>query len=142
MYKKNLTFTNEPNILFYAECDLFYIKQITGISGFQPCELKEETNTKFNRILYNYGNDKGIKGYLFMDFDFENSTVTIDGKTMNIIHNYEFTYKKTRGNNILAVNGIEGFYNTVVRFAAYDSAFCTFFMGALEYMFKVKHIKI
>ena len=103
---------NNSEFLTWFEGDFFKIKEISGATSFQPCEPKEERNINTN-LLYILGRSV-VKRFLYIEFDFENSTLTINNKTYNVLINYEFTYKKTRGNNILAYNGLKGLYSFIL----------------------------
>src|SRR5690606_18110807 len=105
------------------------------------CEDKEHKEKFFNRLIYNFGNDTGIKKYLVVDFDFENSKVTIGKKSFTVIPDYEYVYKRSR-NNILAIDGIKGFYSHLVYCMKYDSALCYYTLGVLENIFKTQATEV
>jgi len=42
------------------------------------------------------------KAIVKVSFDYENNVMLVDGKKFNVLNNSEFTYKKTKGNNIEA----------------------------------------
>jgi hypothetical protein len=123
----------KQNFLTWYEGDFYHIKEITGATTFQPCEPGEE-KTIFTNLFYILRSGKN----LFLHFDFENETITIDGKKrLKIIENQEFTFKKTRGNNLLACNGIKGFYKFVLESMNYkDTAFYTYTFGVLQNLAK------
>ena len=125
--------TEKQNFLTWYEGDFYHIKEITGATKFQPCEPEEEKNI-FTNLFYILRSKKNI----FIHFDFENEKITIDGKKQyKIIENYEFTFKKTRGNNILAINGIKGFYKFVLESMNMNkSAFASYTFGVLENLAK------
>lgn len=123
----------KQNFLTWYENDFFHIKEVTGAPKFQPCEPEEE-KTIFTNLFYILRSKKNI----FIHFDFENEKITIDGKKQyKIIENYEFTFKKTRGNNLLAINGIKGFYKFVLEsMNSEKSPFARYTFGVLENLAK------
>jgi hypothetical protein len=125
--------TEKQNFLTWYEKDFYHIKEITGATNFQPCEPEEEKNI-FTNLFYMLRSKKNI----FIHFDFKNEQITIDGKKQfKIIVNHEFTFKKTRGNNILAANGIKGFYSFVLESMNTEkSAFSSYTFGVLENLSK------
>lgn len=126
--------TEKQNFLTWYEGDFYHIKEITGATQFQPCEPEEE-KIIFTNLFYILRNSKKN---IFIHFDFENQTITIEGKKQyKIIENYEFTYKKTRGNNILAYGGIKGFYKFVLEsMNIKNSPFCITTFNFLERLSK------
>ena len=126
--------TEKQNFLTWYEGDFYHIKEITAATQFQPCEPEEE-KTIFTNLFYIMRNSKKN---IFIHFDFENEKITIDGKKQyKIIQNYEFTFKKTRSNNILAINGIKGFYKFVLESMNMNkSAFASYTFGVLENLAK------
>lgn len=125
--------TEKQNFLTWYEGDFYHIKEVTGATQFQPCEPEEEKNI-FTNLFYILRSKKNI----FIHFDFENEKITIDGKKQyKIIENYEFTYKKTRGKNILAYGGIKGFYKFVFEsMNIKNSPFCITTFNLLENLAK------
>ena len=123
----------KQNFLTWYENDFYHIKEVTGATKFQPCEPEEEKNI-FTNLFYILRSKKNI----FIHFDFKNEKITIDGKReYKIIENYEFTFKKTRGNNLLAINGIKGFYKFVLEsMNSEKSPFSSYTFGVLENLAK------
>lgn len=142
MYTKIKDFKSGITSLIYFECDMFFATKLGHGNAVQRCEDNEQKEKTFERIIYTFGYKEYIKYFLVLDFNFEESTVTVDGKTMKIENSMDFVYKKTRGNKVLAIDGIQGFYKHVVDCMKYDSAFCHYFLGVIERIFGTKATKI
>ena len=89
--------------------------------------------TLFNNLVFIPFN---IYGYvsgepILINFDFENSAVTIGGKKFAVISNNEYTLK-IKGNKVFALNGIEGFYTATLEFMESKSGFNSWFYGVLN----------
>lgn len=141
MYTKLTDLQNKITSLIYFNCDFVHPTRLGHGRTLQRCEDKEHKEKFFNRLIYNFGNDTCIKKYLVIDFDFENSKVTIGKKSFTVIPDYEYTYKRSRS-NILAIDGIKGFYSHLVYCMEYDSALCYYTLGVLERIFKTKAIEV
>jgi hypothetical protein len=123
--------------LTYFREDFFYLKELTQNVSFQP--LSENENKEFKTLFYIFGNSKNnTLKVLRLDFDFEKSILTIDNKkSFNIVANYEFTVKKSRGNNILANGGIKGIYEFIFESMNIEkSAFSSWTFYALNGLIK------
>ena len=59
---------------------------------------KEITNTP----CYKLHTLRKAKAIVKVSFDYANNVMLVDGKKFNVLKNSEFTYKKTKGNNIEA----------------------------------------
>ncbi len=132
-YIKNYDTDQQKGFIYFGNTDFHYIKKITNLTAFQPCEHREHLDKTFDNVIY-FWKEK----YHILNFDFKNNTVLINGKKFNIIQNYEFTFKKTKGSNILAIGGSEGFFNHVVTSMQTDSAFCLYMFGVLERISKTQ----
>ena len=132
-YVKNYDADQKKGFIYYGGTDFHHVRKITNLTSFQPCEDREHLNNTFDNVIYFWRNQ-----YHILNFDFKNSKVTINGKTFNIILNYEFTYKKTHGNNILAIGGVEGFFKHIVDSIAVDSAFCSYMFNVITRMTKTE----
>jgi len=141
MYTKLTNFDNKVTSLIYFNCDFVHPARLGHGRMLQRCEDNEYKQKFFDRLIYNFGNEKGIKSYLVIDFNFEKSEITIGEKTYQVIENYEYVYKKSR-NKILAINGIKGFYSHLVYCMKYDGALCYYTIGVLERIFKTEAIKV
>lgn len=127
---------NNAEFLTWFRGDFFHIKTASGATQFQACEPEEEKEIKTN-LFYIIGNET-IKKAIYIKFDFENSTFEVNNIIYNVVNNYEFTFKKTRGNNILAINGIFGFYNFILSSMNIEkSAFSSYTYGVLEKLAKL-----
>lgn len=123
--------------LTYFREDFFYLKELTQNVSFQP--LSENENKEFKTLFYILGNSKNnTLKVLRFDFDFEKSILTIENKkSFNIVDNYEFTIKKSKGNNILANGGIRGIYKFIFDSMNLDSsAFASWTFHALNGLIK------
>ena len=123
--------------LTYFREDFFYLKELTQNVSFQP--LSENENKEFKTLFYILGNSKNnTLKVLRFDFDFEKSILTIENKkSFNIVDNYEFTIKKSKGNNILANGGIRGIYKFIFESMNIEkSAFSSWTFHALNGLIK------
>jgi len=129
--------SNESNFLTWYRGDFFHIKEVSNANQYQACEIDEHKQIKSD-LLYIIGNES-IRKSIYIKFDFENSTFELNGKKFNVIKDYEFTFKKIKGNNLLALNGIEGFYNFILEsMNLKDSAFCSYTFGVLQKLGKIE----
>lgn len=150
MYTKIQDLNSRVTSLIFFNCDFAHVWALPFGNSIQRCESanssmyshqREEYARKFKRVIYTFGNSEKIKKYLVLDFDFENNKVTINNKIFNVGHSLEFIYKKTRGNNIQCINGIEGFYKHIVDCMNYESAFNYHMLCTLEKWSKTKAIE-
>lgn len=77
----------------------------------------------FNILLYSFYNRYGqrVKS-IFVRFDFEKSTITVNGRTLKVENNSEFVYKVLK-TKIKAKDGIKGFYKFVLEAMHCDNVF-------------------
>ena len=68
---------------------------------------------------------------ILLMFDFANSSVSI-GKTIFTVKEDALFAFKIKGKNILAINGIEGFYRTVLGFMESQSPFNAWLYGVIS----------
>ena len=86
----------------------------TDYDAYQCCEEKEEFNN-FKKIYfakYNYYGE--LQEGLFLEFDFENNKVIAGDRKYKVKTDTEFTYKIQK-TQIKAIDGIQGFYNFIVK---------------------------
>lgn len=141
MYTKLTDLKNKITSLIYFNCDFVHPSRLGFGNCLQRCEDNEHKEKLFNRIIFNFGNEKGIKSYLVVNFDFDKELISINNKSFKVIQDFEYIYKK-RSNTISAINGIKGLYNHIVYAMAYDSAICYHTLDALEKWFKTSSVKI
>ena len=68
---------------------------------------------------------------ILLMFDFATSSVSIGKSIFTVKEDASFAFK-IKGKNILAKNGIEGFYRTVLRFMESQSPFNAWFYGIIS----------
>jgi hypothetical protein len=78
-------------------------------------------------------NDKITWKNVAIYFNFENSTLQLNGKTIRVFENSEYTIK-TMKTKILACNGIKGLYDNIKKWI--DTNFCTIYVDKLIEFYK------
>ena len=68
----------------------------------------------YNTLLYSFYNIYGerVKSML-VSFDFDNSTITVNGRTLKVVEDSDFVYKVLK-TKIKAIDGIEGLYKHIL----------------------------
>ena len=134
-YTKHFNVDKETILSFDAICETrdnhYEASKICNTNNFQVIEdeftynASQVTNVQkyFNTLLYSFYNIYGQRVHnLLISFDFDNSTITINGRTLKVEKDCEYTYKilKTK---IKAANGIKGFYEFVLEAMHSNSVF-------------------
>ena len=77
----------------------------------------------YKTILYSFYSLSGTRvKNLFAHFDFENETITVNGKTLKVVEDFEYTYKVLK-TKIKARGGIKGLYKHILEAMNGDSCF-------------------
>lgn len=127
MYTKHFNIGENTILTYDAEGEEdthFTAHKLCKTSGFQV-EAKEAKGIKnyYNTLLYSFYNLYGqrVKS-VFVKFDFDNSTVSVNNHTLKVEESNEFVYKilKTK---IKAIDGIKGFYKFILEAMAADAVF-------------------
>ena len=79
----------------------------------------------YDTLLYSFYNIYGerVKSML-VSFDFDNSTITVNGRTLKVEADREYTYKVLK-TKVKAINGIKGLYKHILESMHVDSVFNT-----------------
>lgn len=133
-YTKHFNIGEEAILSFDAECKTkdnhFEAGKLCNTTGFQVIEDRKDhpdydftyndnsfvkdIQKYYNKLLYSFYNIYGerVKSML-VNFDFDNSTITVNGNTLKVVEDSDFVYKilKTK---VKAKNGIEGLYKHIL----------------------------
>lgn len=142
-YTKHFNTGKDEILSFDANCetrDNHYIAgKLCNTTGFQVIEERKDTKfyeftyndsdfvkdieKYFNTFLYSFYNIHGqrVKN-LMVHFDFENSTITVNNRTLKVETDREFTYKVLK-TKIKAINGIKGLYKHILESMHSNSVF-------------------
>lgn len=144
-YTKHFNIGEDAILSFDATCETkdnhFIAGKICNTNGFQCVENRKESKffefeytdngfihdiqKRFNTVLYSFYNIYGqrVKN-LMVHFDFDNSTITVNGRTLKVEADREYTYKVLK-TKVKAINGIEGLYKHILEAMHVDSVFNT-----------------
>ena len=77
----------------------------------------------YNTLLYSFYNIYGerIKSML-VSFDFDNSTITVNGNTLKVVEDSDFVYKVLK-TKVKAIDGIKGLYKHILEAMHVESPF-------------------
>ena len=142
-YTKHFNTNEDPILTYDANCDSrdnhFEAGKLCKTNGFQVIETSKDSKNfefeytdngfihdiqrYFNRLLYSFYNIYGqrVKS-LLVQFDFDNSTITVNGRTLKVESDREYTYKILKI-KVKAINGIEGLYKHILESMHVDSVF-------------------
>lgn len=141
-YTKHFTPEKDVILSFDAICDTFdnhhEANKLCGATSFQVIEERKDTKfyeftyndssfvkdieKYFNTLLYSFYNIYGQRvNNLIVHFDFENSVITVNDRTLKVVEDREFTYKVLK-TKIKAINGIKGLYKHILGAMHIDSA--------------------
>ena len=59
---------------------------------------------------------------MLVNFDFDNSTITVNGNTLKVVEDSDFVYKVLK-TKVKAINGIEGLYKHILEAMHVESPF-------------------
>ena len=145
-YTKHFNVNGETILSFDANCETrdnhYEASKLCNTNGFQVVEDRKE-NEKFyefsynedgfvkdiekyfDTLLYSFYNICGQRVYnVIVYFDFDNSNVTVNGRTLKVEENNEFVYKVLK-TKIKAKDGIKGFYKHILEAMHSNSVFNT-----------------
>lgn len=144
-YTKHFNHGADAILSFDAVCDTkdnhFEAGKLCNTNGFQVIEERKDSKfyeftyndsqfvkdiqKYFNTLLYSFYNIYGqrVKN-LMVYFDFDNSTITVNGRTLKVEADREYTYKVLK-TKVKAINGIEGLYKHILEAMHVDSVFNT-----------------
>lgn len=142
---------------YSEECDNYYIaNKLCNKSGFQVVEDRKEhkdfefeynshsvwgIKKYFNHLLFSFYNIYGqrVRESLLVHFDFDNSTITVNGNTMRVEEDIkgEYTYKVLK-TKIKAKDGIKGFYKYILGAMHVGSPFNTMTYNILKKIGKIE----
>lgn len=142
-YTKHFNVGEDSILSFDANCETkdnhFEAGKLCDTTSFQVVEHNKDSkffefectdygfihdiHKYFNTVLYSFYNIYGqrVKSMLVI-FDFENSTITVNGNTLKVVDDREFTYKVLK-TKVKAINGIKGLYKHILESMHVDSAF-------------------
>lgn len=142
-YVKHFNVGEVPIVSFDADCedrDNYYeAGKLCNTNGFQCIERNQESKffefeytdngyirdikKYFNTILYSFYNIYGqrVKS-IMVNFDFDNSTITVNGQTVKVEEDNEYTYNVLK-TKVKAINGIKGLYKHILESMYVDSVF-------------------
>ena len=128
-----------PALVFVPDVKYNLIREIKkeyNYTGFAACEAGEEKK-RFDVLLYRFFNVYGdtVKKYsCLIYFDFANSTITANNKTLKVIEDHGYTYKIQK-TQIKAARGISGLYSFIVDAMNIESPFNSDLSSFLEKAF-------
>lgn len=142
-YVKHFNTGKDFILSFDADCedrDNYYeAGKLCNTNGFQCIERNKESKffefeytdngyvhdikKYFNTILYSFYNIYGqrVKSVI-VKFDFDNSTITVNDRTIIVEEDNEYTYKVLK-TKVKAINGIKGLYKHILESMYVDSVF-------------------
>lgn len=142
-YTKHFNIGKNPILTFDANSEVedthYTANKICNVVGYQIVEEREHMDdynftyndsyfvknikTYFDTMLYSFYNIDGkrVKN-VFVKFDFDNSTITINNKTVKVVECTDFVYKVMK-TKIKAIDGIKGFYKHILECMHIESPF-------------------
>ena len=133
-YTKHFNNEKDTILSFDANCedrDNHYIAgKLCNTTGFQVVEDRKDHHDYdftyndnafvkdiqkyYNTLLYSFYNIYGerVKSML-VSFDFDNSTITVNGNTLKVVEDSDFVYKVLK-TKVKAIDGIKGLYNHIL----------------------------
>ena len=93
--------------------------------SYNDSQFVKDVQKYFNTLLYSFYNIYGqrVKN-LMVHFDFNNSTITVNGRTLKVESDGEYIYKVLK-TKVKAINGIEGLYKHILEAMHVNSVFNT-----------------
>ena len=144
-YTKHFNIGEDAILSFDANCKTkdnhYEAGKLCNTTGFQVVEDRKDSKffefeytdngfihdiqKHFNTVLYSFYNIYGerVKSML-VNFDFDNSTITVNGRTLKVEADREYTYKVLK-TKIRAIDGIKGLYKHILEAMHVDSVFNT-----------------
>ena len=132
-YTKHFNIGKDAILSFDANCKTkdnhFEAGKLCNTNGFQVVEDRKDhpdydftyndnsfvkdIQKYYNTLLYSFYNIYGqrVKN-LMVHFDFDNSTITVNGRTLKIVEDSDFVYKVLK-TKVKAIDGIKGLYQSI-----------------------------
>ena len=133
-YTKHFNIGEDAILSFDANCKTkdnhFEAGKLCNTTGFQVVEDRKDhpdydftyndnafvkdIQKYYNTLLYSFYNIYGerVKSML-VSFDFDNSTITVNGRTLKVEADREYTYKVLK-TKVKAIDGIKGLYKHIL----------------------------
>ena len=133
-YTKHFNIGEDVILSFDANCKTrdnnFEAGKLCNTNGFQVVEDRKDhpdydftyndnafvkdIQKYYNTLLYSFYNIYGerVKSML-VSFDFDNSTITVNGRTLKIVEDSDFVYKVLK-TKVKAIDGIKGLYKHIL----------------------------
>ena len=133
-YTKHFNTGKDTILSFDAVCDTkdnhFEAGKLCNTNGFQVVEDRKDhpdydftyndnafvkdIQKYYNTFLYSFYNIYGerVKSML-VSFDFDNSTITVNGRTLKVVEDSDFVYKVLK-TKVKAIDGIKGLYKHIL----------------------------
>ena len=133
-YTKHFNIGKDAILSFDANCKTkdnhFEAGKLCNTNGFQVVEDRKDSKffefeyndngfihdiqKHFNTVLYSFYNIYGerVKSML-VNFDFDNSTITVNGNTLKVVEDSDFVYKVLK-TKVKAIDGIKGLYKHIL----------------------------
>ena len=133
-YTKHFNIGEDAILSFDANCKTkdnhFEAGKLCNTTGFQVVEDRKDhpdydftyndnafvkdIQKYYNTLLYSFYNIYGerVKSML-VNFDFDNSTITVNGRTLKVEADREYTYKVLK-TKVKAIDGIKGLYKHIL----------------------------
>ena len=133
-YTKHFNIGEDVILSFDANCKTrdnnFEAGKLCNTNGFQVVEDRKDhpdydftyndnafvkdIQKYYNTLLYSFYNIYGerVKNML-VSFDFDNSTITVNGRTLKIVEDSDFVYKVLK-TKVKAIDGIKGLYKHIL----------------------------
>ena len=133
-YTKHFNIGKDVILSFDANCKTkdnhFEAGKLCNTNGFQVVEDRKDhpdydftyndnafikdIQKYYNTLLYSFYNIYGerVKSML-VSFDFDNSTITVNGNTLKVVEDSDFVYKVLK-TKVKAIDGIKGLYKHIL----------------------------
>ena len=133
-YTKHFNIAEDVILSFDAVCETkdnhYEAEKLCNTTGFQVIEDRKDhpdydftyndnafvkdIQKYYNTLLYSFYNIYGerVKSML-VSFDFDNSTITVNGNTLKVVEDSDFVYKVLK-TKVKAIDGIKGLYKHIL----------------------------
>ena len=133
-YTKHFNIGEDAILSFDANCKTkdnhFEARKLCNTNSFQVVEDRKDhpdydftyndnafvndIQKYYNTLLYSFYNIYGerVKSML-VSFDFDNSTITVNGRTLKVVEDSDFVYKVLK-TKVKAIDGIKGLYKHIL----------------------------
>ena len=142
-YTKHFNIGEDIILSFDANCKTkdnhFEVGKLCNTNGFQVVEDRKDHSDYdftyndnafvkdiqkyYNTLLYSFYNIYGerVKSML-VSFDFDNNTITVNGRTLKVVEDSDFVYKVLK-TKVKAIDGIKGLYKHILEAMHVESPF-------------------